>query len=59
MKINDINFTDSIETALSGDMRGFEFIYNQTYRYYRAMIMKYLPNDNEVDDLLQEIYLKI
>lgn len=59
MNINNINFTDSINTALSGDMRGFEFIYNQTYRYYRAMITKYFPNDNEVDDLLQDVYLKI
>lgn len=59
MKIENINFTDSIKTALSGDMRGFEFIYHQTYRYYRAMIIKQLPNDSEVDDLLQEIYLKI
>lgn len=59
MNINNINFTDSINTALSGDMRGFEFIYNQTYRYYRAMITKYFPNDNEADDLLQDVYLKI
>ena len=59
MQLHEIDFTDSIARILEGDTEGFTFIYRHTYVYFRGIVKKYFSNTEEIEDLLQEIYIKI
>lgn len=57
--MRSIDFTDSVNAAIQGDMNAFEFLYNQTYYHLRLTIAKYLKKEADIEDVLQNTYLKI
>lgn len=59
MQLHEIDFTESIAQILDGDTEGFTFIYQNTYAYFRGIVKKYFSDTEEIEDLLQEIYIKI
>lgn len=59
MQLHEINFTESIAQILDGDTEGFTFIYQNTYAYFRGIVKKYFSDTEEIEDLMQEIYIKI
>lgn len=59
MQLREISFTESIAQTLEGNTEGFTFIYQNTYAYFRGIVKKYFSNTEEIEDLLQEIYIKI
>lgn len=40
--MRNIDFTDSINAVIQGDMDAFEYLYNQTYSYLRLKVSQYL-----------------
>ncbi len=59
MQLREISFTESIAQTLEETPEGFTFIYQNTYAYFRGIVKKYFSNTEEIEDLLQEIYIKI
>lgn len=59
MQLQEIDFTEIITQILNGDNEGFTILYQNTYAYYRGIVKKYFSNPEEIEDLLQEIYIKI
>lgn len=57
--MRSIDFTDSVNATIQGDMNAFEFLYNQTYYHLRLTIAKYLKKEADIEDVLQNTYLKI
>ena len=57
--MRSIDFTDSVNAAIQGNMNAFEFLYNQTYYHLRLTIAKYLKKEADIEDVLQNTYLKI
>ncbi|HCA22031.1 MAG TPA: RNA polymerase subunit sigma-70, partial [Lachnospiraceae bacterium] len=52
------NIAEAVEAALSGNNEGFTYLYNTTYKnkYYTAL--KYMKNENDAADVLQDAYMK-
>ena len=52
------NIAEAVEAALSGNNEGFTYLYNTTYKnkYYTAL--KYMKNENDAADVLQDAYTK-
>lgn len=52
------SYKSAVIAALSGDNRGFEYLYNNTAndKYYIAL--KYMKNQEDADDVLQDAYLR-
>ena len=57
--MRNIDFTDSINAVIQGDMDAFEYLYNQTYSYLRLKVSQYLKKEEDIEDVLQNTYLKI
>lgn len=41
-----------------GDAAAFQVLYQQTVRYLTAVCSRYIPNDEDVRDVLQDSYLR-
>lgn len=52
-------FIQAIELAKAGDNRGFEFLYNKTYKDKKFIALKYMKNEEDAEDVLQEAYVKV
>lgn len=54
-----IDFTDSVTYAKKGDIKAFEFLYSQSVQIFKARIMPYTRNEQDTEDILQDVYIKI
>ena len=48
-----------IEKAVKGDSDSFEKLFMGTYRYVFAAVRKYLKNDQDAYDAIQETYTRV
>ncbi len=48
-----------IKKAMSGDEKAFESIFMGTYRYVFAVVRRYLKNDQDAYDAIQDTYTKV
>ena len=48
-----------IEKAMSSDNQAFETLFMGTYRYVFAAIRKYLNNDQDIYDAIQDTYMRV
>ncbi len=53
-----MNYSQAVAAALAGDNSGFEYLYNKTVtdKYYLAI--KYMKNEEDASDVIQDAYLK-
>ncbi len=59
MEESKINFTDSLNSALQGSMDAFDFLYRKSYPVFEKQVYEYCSNPADVEDILQEAYIKI
>lgn len=48
-----------VERAKAGDEKAFEYLYHSTHEIARVFVSNFCNNQNEVDDIMQEIYLEV
>ncbi len=48
-----------IKAAINGDEKGFETLFMGTYRYVFSTVKKYLKNDQDIYDAIQDTYTKV
>ncbi len=53
-----MNYTQAIELAKNGDEKGFEFLYENTYKSKYYLALQYMKDEEAAQDVLQEAYLK-
>lgn len=53
-----MNYTQAIMMAKNGEAKGFEFLYEETYRSKYYLALQYMKNEEAAKDVLQEAYLK-
>ena len=49
----------AIELYKSGDQQAFSFIYNETKHIALCAIYRYTQNKNDIDDICQNVYMKV
>lgn len=60
-RAKDLPFGDysaAVEAAKRGDQEGFRFLYESTYRDKFFIARKYMKNDTDAADILQEAYFR-
>ena len=53
-----MNYKKAIDLLKNNDNAGFEFLYNNTYRDKYYLALKYMKNEEDAMDVMQESYLK-
>lgn len=48
-----------VERAKNGDDQAFEYLYHQTYDTTKNFVSNFCKDQNEIEDILQEIYLEV
>ena len=52
-------FTDSVLAAQQNDEKAFEFLYNKSFVILKREALKYVKNEFDADDVLQNTYMSI
>ena len=52
------SYTQAVAAAQNGDQAAFRFLYESTYRDKHYLAQKYMRNETDAQDVLQEAYLK-
>ena len=52
------NLLDAVIKAKAGDQTAFNYIYENTYRKEYYVALKYMKNDQDAQDVLQDAYIK-
>ncbi|MCD8396942.1 MAG: RNA polymerase sigma factor [Lachnospiraceae bacterium] len=53
-----MTYTEAIQMALSGDERGYTFLYEETYKSKMYLAIQYMKNEDDAMDILQDAYVK-
>lgn len=53
-----MNYTKAVELAKSGDEAGFNFLYEETYKSKYYLALKYMQNEEEAKDVVQDAYIR-
>ena len=53
-----LDYTQAVEQAKAGREEGFTFLYENTYRNKLYIAMKYMKNEQDAMDVLQDAYIK-
>ena len=53
-----VDYTQAVEQAKAGREEGFTFLYENTYRNKLYIAMKYMKNEEDAMDVLQDAYIK-
>lgn len=53
-----VDYTQAVEQAKAGREEGFTFLYENTYRNKLYIAMKYMKNEEDAMDILQDAYIK-
>ena len=53
-----VDYTQAVEQAKAGREEGFTFLYENTYRNKLYIAMKYMKNEQDAMDILQDAYIK-
>lgn len=53
-----MNYVSAVESAKEGKEEGFSFLYEATYREKYYISLKYMGNETDAQDVLQEAYIK-
>lgn len=53
-----VDYTQAVEQAKAGREEGFTFLYENTYRNKLYIAMKYMKNEQDAMDVLQDAYIK-
>ncbi|MBS7008332.1 RNA polymerase sigma factor [Anaerostipes sp.] len=48
-----------VERAKNGDKQAFEYLYHSTYESTRNFVSNFCKDQNDVEDILQEVYLEV
>ena len=59
MSYREINsYPTAVSAALAGDNKGFEWLYQQTYREKYYIALKYMKNAEDANDVIQDSYIR-
>ena len=58
-KEQPLNIETAVILAKAGDNRGFEYLYNETYKDKKYLAIKYVNNEEDAEDVLQDSYIKM
>lgn len=53
-----VNYSDAVKLAKNGDNRGLTYLYESTYQSKYYLALKYMKNEEEAKDVLQDSYIK-
>lgn len=53
-----MNYTEAVKLALNGDEKGYNILYERTYKSKYYLALKYMQNEDDAKDVLQEAYIK-
>lgn len=53
-----MNFTEAVRLARDGKESGYIYLYNATYKSKFYLAMKYMKNEDDAQDVIQEAYMK-
>lgn len=53
-----MDFREALSLVKAGDERGFEFLYESTYKSKYYLALQYMKNEESAKDVLQEAYMK-
>lgn len=53
-----MDWKEAVALAKNGDNAGYEYLYMQTYKKNYYLVLRYMDNEEEVLDVLQEAYIK-
>lgn len=56
--VSGLTYQEAINLARQGRQEGFRFLYDQTYKSKYYLALQYMKNEQEVQDVLQEAYMK-
>lgn len=53
-----MNYIEAVRLAKAGDEKGFDFLYEETYRSKYYLALQYMKNEEAAKDVLQDAYMK-
>lgn len=53
-----MDFNTAVRNAMQGDSESFAFLYNSTYYNMLYLAMKYVKNEQDAEDIVQDAYIK-
>ena len=53
-----MDFNTAVRNAMQGDSESFAFLYNSTYYNMYYLAMKYVKNEQDAEDIVQDSYIK-
>lgn len=53
-----MNYTEAVRLAKAGDEKGYYFLYKEVYESKYYLALKYMQNEEEAKDVLQDAYIK-
>ena len=53
-----MDYSRAVELALKGEEEGFNYLYESTYRSKYFMALKYMGNDSDAMDVIQDAYMR-
>lgn len=53
-----MNYTEAVALAKAGEERGFEFLYENTYKTKYYLALQYMKNEETAQDVVQDAYIK-
>lgn len=53
-----MDFNTAVQNAMQGDSESFAFLYNSTYYNMLYIAMKYVKNQQDAEDIVQDSYIK-